>query len=79
MAVCASEDYDAMAKSALAGTLELEKLGKLSAALRLEPELALEIGLTPDRYPALVAGCPDLALVLLVSLSEGPHAAEYSC
>lgn len=72
-----SDDYAELGKKALSGVIEMTEMWKLSEILRIEPGLAFEIGLTPERFPALVKSCPDLALCLLIALYAHPRRAEY--
>ncbi len=71
-----SEDYAVLAGRALTGALDMPEMWRLSEAIRTEPGLALEIGLVPASFPALVRSCPDLALCLLVSLEGNTQREE---
>ncbi len=70
-------NYKGLVSKALSGILLAAELSKLVESLKAEPELASEWGLTPDKFPALVQSCPELALALLAAVDPSPKKMDY--
>jgi hypothetical protein len=70
-------DYPLLAEKALNGTLINNELCDLTLTLQVKPELILEWGITPDKFPALIKSYPDIAVLLLAALKNQSRQAEY--
>lgn len=69
--------YKKLATKALNNTITTNEMKQLVEALKYEPELAIEYGLTPNILPSFVESYPELALSLMMALNSHPRISEY--
>ena len=69
--------YKKLATKALNNTISPNEMTQLIEALKYEPELAIEYGLTPNALPLFIESYPELAYTLLIVLNSHPRIAEY--